>query len=64
MENQKEIERLEFVLKDLKTNGLKSYEKHKELVLEMAIKKIKEDIEFFKRKNKFKAGQDEKEDGE
>jgi len=45
---EKETERLKYILNDLKTNGLKSYEPHKDLILKMAIKKIEEEIEELK----------------
>lgn len=45
---EKEIERLKYVLKDLEENGLTKYDEHKDIVLEIVKKKIKEDIKFWK----------------
>ncbi len=48
--NQKEIERLKFILKQLEEDGLKVYEYNKPLVIEYVKKSIQREIKEFQEK--------------
>ena len=48
--NQKEIERLKFILKQLEEDGLKVYEYNKPLVIEYVKKSIQREIKEFQKK--------------
>jgi len=47
---QKEIDRLKFIKKEIKEKGLVAYEEYKDIILEYVLKGIDRDIEFFEDK--------------
>lgn len=47
MTNQEQLNQARERLKEFKKEGLKVYETHKELVIEMIVKKLEEDVKYF-----------------